>query len=206
MRGKPRVTATSREAERRGIAAGMPLAEAKALAADLLALPWDEERITRAALEAVTAFLAASPRVSWAGMGHTAHCASARLGTVGVWWIDAAGLGSEAKLAGRLLTIASGLGFGPARAGIASSAIAAYAATYASRRHQHRGTLPVVVPPGGDAAYLAPFPVTLLDLDDVRVSCLDELAHSAEGFPAPVPQFGDSIRDELRCRLALARA
>jgi hypothetical protein len=32
------------------------------------------------------------------------------------------------------------------------------------------------------------------------------LAHSAEGFPAPVPEFGDSFRDELRCRLALARA
>ena len=43
-------------------------------------------------------------------------------------------------------------------------------------------------------------------LDDARVCFLDELAHSAEGFPAPVPEFGDSFRDELRCRLALARA
>src|SRR6202158_3016303 len=43
-------------------------------------------------------------------------------------------------------------------------------------------------------------------LDDVRVCFLDELAHSAEGFPAPVPEFGDSFRDELRCRRALARA
>src|SRR6266513_4534056 len=43
-------------------------------------------------------------------------------------------------------------------------------------------------------------------LDDVRVCFLDELAHSAEGFPAPVPEFGDSSRDELRCRLVLARA
>src|SRR5208283_912467 len=43
-------------------------------------------------------------------------------------------------------------------------------------------------------------------LDDVRVGFLDELAHSAEGFPAPVPQFGDSFRDELRCRLALAHS
>src|SRR5258708_37795556 len=40
----------------------------------------------------------------------------------------------------------------------------------------------------------------------VRVCFLDELAHSAEGFPAPVPEFGDSFRDELRCRRALARA
>src|SRR5438874_11343387 len=43
-------------------------------------------------------------------------------------------------------------------------------------------------------------------LNDVRVCFLDEPAHSAEGFPAPVPEFGDSFRDELRCRLALARA
>src|SRR5204863_5461310 len=43
-------------------------------------------------------------------------------------------------------------------------------------------------------------------LDDVRVRFLDELAHSAEGVPAPVPEFGDSFRDELRCRRALARA
>src|SRR5712664_1349429 len=43
-------------------------------------------------------------------------------------------------------------------------------------------------------------------LDDVRVCFLDELAHSAEGFPAPVPESGDSFRDTLRCRLAFARA
>src|SRR5579862_6195345 len=42
-------------------------------------------------------------------------------------------------------------------------------------------------------------------LDDVRVCFLDELAHSAEGFPAPVPELGDSFRDERRCRLAVAR-
>src|SRR5216684_8073075 len=40
--------------------------------------------------------------------------------------------------------------------------------------------------------------------DDVRVCLLDERAHSAEGFPAPAPELGDSFRDELRCRLALA--
>ena len=160
VRGKPRVAATSREAERRGIAAGMALAEAKALAADLLALPWDEEHIARAALEAVTAFLAASPRISW----------EKRTDGQGVWWIDAAGLGSEVKLADRLLAIASGFGFGPVHAGIASSAIAAYAATYGgrtdARRYGRTGRRPRIVPPGDDAAYLAPFPVTLLDLDD----------------------------------------
>src|SRR5207245_96173 len=61
---------------------------------------------------------------------------------------------------------------------------------------------------GADDAVVRPnrsaHPLPLLD--DVRVCFLDELAHSAEGFPAPVPEFGDSFRDELRCRLALARA
>ena len=61
---------------------------------------------------------------------------------------------------------------------------------------------------GADDAVVRPnrsaHPLPLLD--DVRGCFLDELAHSAEGFPAPVPEFGDSLRDELRCRLALARA
>ena len=165
--GKPRVTATSREAERHGIAAGMALAEAKALAADLLVLPWNEERVARAALEVTTALLAASPRVSWNG---THEHTGARTHGDGVWWVDAAGLGSEARLADRILSIASSLGFGPARTGIADSAIAAHAATFGGTGARRPGgtgrTRPRIVPPGGDAAYLAPFPVTLLELDD----------------------------------------
>ena len=43
-------------------------------------------------------------------------------------------------------------------------------------------------------------------LNHVRVGFLDELAHSAEGFPPPVPQLGDSLGDELRGRRAFARA
>src|SRR5204862_819827 len=42
-------------------------------------------------------------------------------------------------------------------------------------------------------------------LDDVRVCVLDERAHSAEGFPAPVSELGDSFRNEPSWRLALAR-
>src|SRR5471032_31028 len=62
--------------------------------------------------------------------------------------------------------------------------------------------------PSADDAVVRPnrsaHPLPLLD--DVRVCSLDELAHSAEGFPAPIPELGDSFRDELRCRRALARA
>ena len=176
----------------------MALTEARALAADLVALPWDDERIARTALEATTALLAASPRVAWAGMGlgtaasarlgtvsaasaRTGHCASARLHTAGVWWIDAAGLGSEAKLARKLVTIAGALGYGPARAGIADSAIAAYAATYSSRRGRGQAPAPAVVRPGADAAYLAPFPVALLDVDDDLAETLRSLGLTTLG-------------------------
>jgi protein ImuB len=108
----------------------MALTEAKALAADLLALPWDGERVARAALETVTALLAASPRVSWAGVGRSLPAGRPATEAGGTWWVDAAGLGDEAKLAQKLVTIARTLGYGPARAGIADSAITAYAATF----------------------------------------------------------------------------
>src|SRR5213596_2977487 len=55
---------------------------------------------------------------------------------------------------------------------------------------------------GAGFGWFDPLPL----LEDVRVCLLDERAHSAEGLRAPVPEFGDSFRDELRCRLALARA
>ena len=42
-------------------------------------------------------------------------------------------------------------------------------------------------------------------LDGFRRCFLDELAHSAQGFPAPVAKFGDSFRNKLRCRLIFAR-
>ena len=199
VRGKSRVVATNATARRRGVGDGMPLTEARALAADLVALPWDDERIARAALEATTALLAASPRVAWAGMGRLTaasahgHYASARLGPVGVWWIDASGLGSEAKLAAKLLAIAADLGHGSARVGVADSAIAAYAATYGgrTRARTHRGTRaqghgsggvrPRIVPPGTDTAYLAPFPVTLLDVDDDLAETLRSLGLTTLG-------------------------
>ena len=160
----------------------MALAEAQALAAALVALPWDDERVARAALEVTTALLAASPRVSWNG---THRRTDARMHGEGVWWVDAAGLGSEAKLAEKLAAIAGRIGFGPARAGIAGCAIAAYAATFGGTgARRHRGTAqspgrapvrPRIVPPGADARYLAPFPVTLLDPDDDLAETLRSL-------------------------------
>jgi len=190
VHGKSRVVATGAAARRRGVAAGMALAEAQALAAGLVALPWDPERIARAALEVTTALLAASPRVSWENGGHRGTGAQGH--GEGVWWVDAGGLGREAKLAQKLVDIAGGLGFGPARAGIADSAVAAYAATFGGTRAQaHRGTgvrkpgpvprRPRIVPPGADARYLAPFPVSLLDVDDDFAATLRGLGLTSLG-------------------------
>src|SRR5439155_1457719 len=46
-----------------------------------------------------------------------------------------------------------------------------------------------------------PFPL----FDDLRISLLDELAHPAQGLPAPVPELGDSVVDQLGCRLVHGR-
>jgi protein ImuB len=172
-RGKPRVAATDAEAARRGLVVGMAVPQAKALASDLVTLPWNDEKLARAALTVTTALLAASPRVAWARNPLAAarlptDCASAPLTTdSGVWWIDAAGLGEEKRLAQLLLRITRGLGYGEPRVGIADSAIAAHAATFrppAAPPSQRRAAR--IVPSGGDAAFLASYPLALLDLDE----------------------------------------
>src|SRR5215471_4864407 len=42
-------------------------------------------------------------------------------------------------------------------------------------------------------------------LHDIRICLFDELAHPAQGLPAPVPELGDPFVDQLGCRLALGR-
>ena len=194
----------------------MAFAEARALAADLVALPWDTERVARAAIEVTTALLAASPRVAWAGGPSVLRYAGTPVrlagsgGEVGIWWVDAAGLGSEPKLAQRLCRITDCLGFGRARAGIADSAIAAYAAAVSGHRgtgaqghrragtpaRRYAGTLvrPVIVPPGDDATFLAPFPLALLaPPDDLAETC------HALGLRT-VGQFAALHADEVEAR------
>jgi protein ImuB len=180
VRGAPRVVAACALAARAGIVTDMALAQAKAFAHDLIAVPWDGERLARAALEVTTALLAASPRTSWERGSVRAH---EKIRNEGVWWVDAAGLGDERRLAQRLLRIAKELDFGPARIGVADSAIAAYAATF---RHpalprSHAPTLTLVVPSGRDAAFLAPCPIGLLDLDEELAETLGVLGLTTIG-------------------------
>src|SRR5438270_5933888 len=58
-----------------------------------------------------------------------------------------------------------------------------------------------VVRPCGNARVRRLHPLHFLD--DVPVRLFDELAHPAQGLPAPVPELGDPLVNPLRCRLAL---
>ncbi|MFI5279051.1 MAG: hypothetical protein ACHQU1_01040 [Gemmatimonadales bacterium] len=176
VRGAPRVVAACALAVRAGIVPDMALAQAKAFAHDLLAVPWDDERLARAALAVTTALLALSPRVSWEG-GRT----NGRNNNAGIWWVDAAGLGEETRLAQRLLRAAKALEFGPARVGIADSAIAAYAATFRHPLARPPVRLTACVPSGRDAAFLAPCPTSLLGLDDELAETLGVLGITTVG-------------------------
>ena len=132
---------------------GLSLESAQALCAGLEHRAWSDEALARAALTVTTALLAASPRVAWAGRPY------------GAWWVDAAGLGDEKRLTQKLLRIGKELSFGPVRVGVADAAIAAYAATFRSPIAR-ADRLTVCVPSGRDAAVLASYPLSLLELDE----------------------------------------
>ncbi|HEY9480497.1 MAG TPA: hypothetical protein VIP79_10435 [Gemmatimonadaceae bacterium] len=106
-------------------------------------------------MEVTAALVSASPRVTPAA------------GEPGIWWVGADGfeqIGGETRLAHELLDIARN--WSPrARVAVAGSCVAARAATWASARGP-RGLDPVIVPAGGDAAYLRGAPLALIPMDD----------------------------------------
>jgi len=127
----------------------MQIAEARARCATLDVRPWDAAAIDDAILAATTALLAASPQVTPV------------LGTPGLWWVGATGfqaLGGEAQLVDTLLAIARAW-HPQARVAIADACVTARAATWAPRT-----TPGLIIPPGHDAAYLAPAPLGLLPM------------------------------------------
>jgi len=116
-------------------------------------VPPDDIAIARAITDVTAALLAASPRVTPAA------------DEPGVWWVGASGfegLGGEPALARTLLEL-SRTWHPRARVGIADSCVAARAATWATQRGQHDI---VIVPPGGDARYLARAPLALVPMDE----------------------------------------
>lgn len=148
----------------------MTIPEARARCADLDVRAWDDHAVADAILAATTALLAASPQVTPVA------------GSPGMWWVGANGfdaLGGEAQLADTLLTLARQW-HPDARIAIASSCVAARAATWAplakrapvkpqpSADHVTDPRI-TIIPPGHCAAYLAPAPLGLVPMpDDLR--------------------------------------
>ncbi len=156
----------------------MTVAEAKALCADLDVLAWDEIVIARAITETTAALLAASPQVTPAA------------GEPGLWWIGAAGIesvGGERALL-RALADVGRLWHPRPRIAVADSCVAARAATWAGAGH--RATTTFLVPPGGDAAYLAPAPLALIPMDDELRAILETLGLRTAGALAAL-EAGD---------------
>ena len=143
-------------------------AEARALCADLVELPWDDVAIDAAITEASAALLAASPQVTPVAGAH------------GLWWVGASGfdpVGGERALATELLRVAKRWHPRP-RVAIAGSCVAARAATWAGASFDQRGSersLVHVVPVGKDASYLAPAPLALVPMDEELRSALHAL-------------------------------
>ena len=134
----------------------MTVAAARGRCATLEVRDWDDACVTRELARTSAAFLSASPQVAPAA------------GMPGTWWIGATGfdgLGGERALAGVLQRMAR-VWSPHARVGIADSCVAARAGTWETgdgRRETGDGGC--IVPPGGDAAYLAPLPLALIPMD-----------------------------------------
>ena len=166
--GGKRLRAVTAAAGRCGVRAGMRPAEARALCADLVELPWDDVAIEAAITEASATFLSASPQVTPVE------------GAAGLWWVGASGfdpVGGERTLAVELLRVAKRWHPRP-RVAIAGSCVAARAATWAGASFDQRATdrtLVHVVPAGHDAAYLAPAPLALVPMDEELRAALHAL-------------------------------
>jgi protein ImuB len=143
-------------------------AEARALCATLVELPWDDVAVGAAITEASAQLLAASPQVTPVA------------GAPGLWWVGASGfdaVGGERALAHTLLRVARRWHPRP-RVAIAGSCVAARAATWAGASFERAAgdrALVHVVPAGGDAAYLAPAPLALVPMDDELRAALQAL-------------------------------
>ena len=160
-----------------GVRAGMRPAEARARCADLVELSWDDAVLGAAITEASAQFLAASPQVTPVN------------GAPGLWWVGASGfdaVGGERELAHALLRVARRWHPRP-RVAIADSCVAARAATWAGASFGANATdraLVRVIPSGGDAAFLAPAPLSLVPMDDELRAALHALGLRTVGMLA----------------------
>lgn len=141
-----RIHVASAALQERGVLAGMRLAAARALAGDLDLHAWDDGALQHAVNAVTIALLDASPQVT--------------PGAPGFWWIGAHGLGArggERALLVRVLAVARAW-HAAARAAVASSCVAARAATWLEREAP-------IIPAGHDTAFLARTPLALLPME-----------------------------------------
>jgi protein ImuB len=163
-----RLRAASAAAGRAGVRAGMRPTEARALCADVRELAWDDVAISAAITQVSAQLLGASPQVTPVN------------GAPGLWWVGASGfdgIGGERELGGALLRLARRWHPRP-RVAVASSCVAARAATWAGASYSSTGgdgSLVHVVAPGHDAAYLAPAPLALIPMDEELRAALHAL-------------------------------
>ena len=156
--GRRRLRVVSAAAGRAGIRAGMTLAEARAICAEVHEYLWNDVAIAGATTEMTAQLLAASPQVTPVA------------GTPGMWWVGASGFGGrggERELAYVLRRIAARWHPRP-RVAIADSCVAARAATWAGTSFQQGDdrSLVCIIPHGHDAGYLAPAPLALVPMED----------------------------------------
>lgn len=172
-----------------GVRRGMPLGTAHRLAPEATFLDLDPEAdrdAVEAACERLAAFspgIAGTSDVTDPGFGRLVIHAD---GLARLW-------GPEERLVARIAAALAPVLPGTPRAGIAGTS---FAATVAAA-HAPRDGAPVLVPPGDDAAFLAPYPARLLTRDTAIQARLARFGLRAIGAFADLPRsavvarFGD---------------
>ncbi len=164
-----RIAAASRPARRHGVRAGMTLAQARGILPDLVARGRDPgcERSAHEALLEVASGL--SPRVEDAAP----DIAFADVSGMEKLFPDERGLAAEAGLAAHHLDL-------PVRVGLAATKLAA-------RLAAQQPDPPTVVPPGGEAVFLAPLPLAHLGLEPRLAATLSRWGVTTLGELARLP-------------------
>jgi len=158
------VASSSEAARRGGIEVGMRAADARGLHPELREWAWAPALYDEVQTELAAALLAASPRVSRAGLG--------------AFWLDAGGWdrrGGEEAFIEAARSAALAMGYPEARIGIAETAAAARAATRLRGCAVHR------VPRGGDARFLATLPLRVLSISEELLGLLEALGLETVG-------------------------
>lgn len=181
---RAQVAAASEAARRSNIEVGMRAADARGLCPELRGWAWTPPLYDRVQTELAAVLLAASPRVSWAGLG--------------AFWLDAGGwdrLGGEETFIEAARSAALAAGYRDAWIGVADTAAAARAATrLGGGGGGGEGSAVYQVPPGGDARFLATLPLSVLPITEGLLELLEALGLETVGELAELEPEGVESR------------